>query len=1418
MILYDGRGIPEPIGYFFDYRNNYFRWDITYRSDKYGAPGFGNKWKAKIHIAADTPERLNSTYAVYPVVPENTADWGSEPNGIYSYWDPNQWYTVRVEWDNDNKDFSVYRDGVLMWESKLEEGVPITDNGVYPVTSPWPWLPVDLKIHLGSGPNRYSSKMPNVVYRNFQVVSTGSISNTAPVITSSAVTTGSVGQLYSYDVNASGNPTPTYSLTQNPSGMTIDPTSGLIQWTPSATGNVNVTVKASNGISPDATQSFTINVQSTNTPPIITSTAITNGTVGQLYSYDVNATGNPTPSYSLTLFPSGMTIDPTSGLIQWTPSATGNVNVTVKASNGINPDATQSFAINVQDNQTSTCPPSMISYWKLDETSGNTYADFIGTNNATSTNTPTPSTGRVNGGQTFNGTTNRITASRIAAYDFGASSSFTFEAWINHPTGTFADQDEIIVGRKTTESKLSVWLGFGVSSSVSFGVRSKIGEAKTVTGGPDLFDGNWHHVVGVKDGSLNELRIYVDGILRGTLAATYTSGFDSPTATMDIGWRNISWETAFFKGLIDEVAVYNSALDGASITQHYNNGLQNKGYCNDQTPGTAPLITSTAITNGTVGQLYSYDVNATGNPTPSYSLTLFPSGMTIDPTSGLIQWTPSATGNVNVTVKASNGINPDATQSFAINVQDNQTSTCPPSMISYWKLDETSGNTYADFIGTNNATSTNTPTPSTGRVNGGQTFNGTTNRITASRIAAYDFGASSSFTFEAWVNRPAGSYITEEIVVERKSSSSGLVVGLKFNYTRAISFSVRNTSWQAYSAAGSTLLYDGKWHHVVGVKDGNTNQLRLYVDGILEATVSASYAAGFDSPADGISIGWRGSSNEGFFKGLIDEVAVYNSALDGASITQHYNNGLQNKGYCNDQTPGTAPLITSTAITNGTVGQLYSYDVNATGNPTPSYSLTLFPSGMTIDPTSGLIQWTPSATGNVNVTVKASNGINPDATQSFAINVQDNQTSTCPPSMISYWKLDETSGNTYADFIGTNNATSTNTPTPSTGRVNGGQTFNGTTNRITAPRIAAYDFGASSSFTFEAWINHPTGTFADQDEIIVGRKTTESKLSVWLGFGVSSSVSFGVRSKIGEAKTVTGGPDLFDGNWHHVVGVKDGSLNELRIYVDGILRGTLAATYTSGFDSPTATMDIGWRNISWETAFFKGLIDEVAVYNSALDGASITQHYNNGLQNKGYCQSQLTFGKVNIDLTNIFTSIDNHVTGNTVRLNWETISELSDGKFEIERSIFSLTNSKDWQKIGEIDLLNRVESKSFIYNDNIIPSGKFLYRVKYVLGGVQIYSEQIETEVLPADYVLYQNYPNPFNPSTKIRFAIPLFTKVSLQIYNQIGEVVAQPVNNYYEAGNYEIDINMSNLASGVYLYKLSAGAFSETKKMMLTK
>ncbi|MBK6282656.1 MAG: putative Ig domain-containing protein [Draconibacterium sp.] len=96
---------------------------------------------------------------------------------------------------------------------------------------------------------------------------------------------------------------------------------------------------------------------------------------------DVNATGNPAPIYSLTNSPAGMTINATTGLIEWTPGAGGNYNVTVEASNGVNPAATESFVIAVPIPP--AIPAGLVAYWKLDEATGNTYVDFTGTNNGT---------------------------------------------------------------------------------------------------------------------------------------------------------------------------------------------------------------------------------------------------------------------------------------------------------------------------------------------------------------------------------------------------------------------------------------------------------------------------------------------------------------------------------------------------------------------------------------------------------------------------------------------------------------------------------------------------------------------------------------------------------------------------------------------------------------------------------------------------------------------------------------------------------------------------------------------------------------------------------------------------------------------------------------------------------------------------
>ncbi|MGA2668974.1 MAG: T9SS type A sorting domain-containing protein [Ignavibacteria bacterium] len=89
---------------------------------------------------------------------------------------------------------------------------------------------------------------------------------------------------------------------------------------------------------------------------------------------------------------------------------------------------------------------------------------------------------------------------------------------------------------------------------------------------------------------------------------------------------------------------------------------------------------------------------------------------------------------------------------------------------------------------------------------------------------------------------------------------------------------------------------------------------------------------------------------------------------------------------------------------------------------------------------------------------------------------------------------------------------------------------------------------------------------------------------------------------------------------------------------------------------------------------------------------------------------------------------------------------------------------------------------------------------------------------IPKTYALQQNYPNPFNPTTVIRYSIPQNSAVKLTIYDMTGRAVKTLVNQVMNSGNYEVNFDASNIASGVYFYKLEAGSFVSTKKMTLIK
>ncbi len=176
-----------------------------------------------------------------------------------------------------------------------------------------------------------------------------------------------------------------------------------------------------------------------------------------------------------------------------------------------------------------------------------------------------------------------------------------------------------------------------------------------------------------------------------------------------------------------------------------------------------------------------------------------------------------------------------------------------------------------------------------------------------------------------------------------------------------------------------------------------------------------------------------------------------------------------------------------------------------------------------------------------------------------------------------------------------------------------------------------------------------------------------------------------------------------------------------------------------------------------------------------------------------------------------------NVSDGLVILNWETASETNNSHFVVERK----SNNGDFVAIGQIDGAGTsVEKHKYTFVDNSVEATKYIYRLKqFDYDGSFRYYQELEVDLdIPTTYDLSQNYPNPFNPATTIRYAIPSDSKVTLEIYSVLGELVATLVNEVQSAGKYSVVFDARYLASGTYVYRLSANNTVITKKMMLLK
>jgi hypothetical protein len=204
---------------------------------------------------------------------------------------------------------------------------------------------------------------------------------------------------------------------------------------------------------------------------------------------------------------------------------------------------------------------------------------------------------------------------------------------------------------------------------------------------------------------------------------------------------------------------------------------------------------------------------------------------------------------------------------------------------------------------------------------------------------------------------------------------------------------------------------------------------------------------------------------------------------------------------------------------------------------------------------------------------------------------------------------------------------------------------------------------------------------------------------------------------------------------------------------------------------------------------------------------------------------------INFDVNNLpveITSFTAVSESGEVTLNWATSTENNNLGFEIERKIIPSDQEGRWVPIGFVEGAGTTtEIMYYTYVDDVfgLNSNSLVYRLKQIdFNGTYEYSDEVFIDNLaPSTYQLYQNYPNPFNPSTTITYGVPVKSNVVLKVFDLIGNEIATLVNEEKPAGEYEVEFSVRqnsilSLSSGIYFYRLQAGSFVETKKMMLMK
>ena len=706
----------------------------------------------------------------------------------------------------------------------------------------------------------------------------------SPVVTTTSLASGTAGVAYAAVVLASGGSTPyTYAITSGtlPAGMSFDTGNGTLSGTPAAAGSASLVFRVTDNNGSSANRTLTLNIVAAAAPQI-TSTSMPNGLVGTSYSTvlaGVNGTTPYTFAVSAGTLPAGLSLNVNTGVLSGTPTTAGNASLTFRITDSVLNSSTKSLSVLV----VSPSPPQFTTTVLPQAALGSSYAQPLVVSGGVQPYAFSVSAGALPGGLTFSATSGIISGTPIST----GTSIFTILVTDN--IGATVSQAMTLVVASPAAPTIT-------STSLSAGaVGASYAQVVSATGG----------------GTPYTYSISVGNLPAG-LALSAGTGLISGAPTT-------AGTSSFTVRVADSFGSLATAVLSIAVTA-----------------APSPVITTSSVAGGTAGTAYVQAISVAQGILPytfSVSSGLLPSGLALDPNSGILAGIPTAAGISNFTVHVADSVANGANKAYTMIVSAPASPTVTTSSLA----SGTVGTAYAQVILASGGASPYTYAVTSGTIPAGLSLDGATGTISGTPMAA----GSTVLGFRVTDNNgsTANKSLTLNIVAATapQITTSNLPNGLVGTVYSTVLAGVNGTTPYTFSLTTGTLP---------GGLTLNANT------GVISGTPSAAAAASLTfSIAD----------------------AIGNFSLKSLTLTV---------------VAPSAPSILTTSLAAATLHSAYAQPLVVTGGVPPyaySVSAGTLPSGLTLSASSGILSGNPGAVGNTTFTLSVSDGIGATATQSLSL-------------------------------------------------------------------------------------------------------------------------------------------------------------------------------------------------------------------------------------------------------------------------------------------------------------------------------------------------------------------------------------------------------------------------------------------------